>query len=147
MRDQLPPRLHPLFDWLGWRGFALLAVALLWIAIGANVLLDPNRNPHLFHTHLPVWLRLCFWWGAAAGAIIFAWWPCKQSYGFGCLLVPLLQRFLSYLWALVTAPQPAFLVQAAIWGFCIIVVLLFAFGLKPTKRAVELWMLRQEKRT
>lgn len=97
MRERL--RLH-----LGYRGTALISLGLVWFAVGARIVTQPDDDPlHMLPIeYLPISIRSGIWFGAAAVALIVAFWPPgKTKWGYTALVIPAAFRALSYLGAVI----------------------------------------------
>lgn len=108
---------------LGYRGLSLTFLALVWFAVGARLLVDPNDpGSHLIGhrlplEYLPIWLRVAIWWAAALAAVVTAWWPKgKTKWGFVALVVPASFRAISFTGALLLGAHGGLAwVDAAVW--------------------------------
>jgi hypothetical protein len=119
---------------IGYHGMVLTVFGWLWICIGLGVLVNPDFNPQLIHTYLPVWARVALWSGVGLANMVLAWWPRRHDQGFFLLVIPPAERTLSYGWALVSGPTLGWLVATTVWLSLTIAVLVFARWPEPPGR-------------
>lgn len=84
---------------IGYRGATLTFLAVVWFAVGANLIADGDPDPahRTLLELLPMWVRVAVWWVAAAVAMVTAWWPpTRPKWGYTALVVPAAFRALSY---------------------------------------------------
>lgn len=136
---------------LGYRGLALITFGAMFNLIGLSILTDPGEpQAALFHTTLPVPVRVGLWLGAGLTASVVAWVkrPVAQQFGYAVLVAPPAERAASYLWAFLIDTRWSDLL--AHWGDALAVgrlqgmtiwvmvagaVLLFASWPEPTTRS------------
>ncbi|HEX6514801.1 MAG TPA: hypothetical protein VF049_04460 [Nocardioidaceae bacterium] len=132
----------------GYRGRALTLVGLVWILIGAAVILHPYEHlaPRiLLHEHIPVPVRVVLWVGAGVCALVTSWWPPgADRFGFMALVIPAAIRAGSYGWTaflgFVTHNQLGnhnAWIPAAAWAVIVAFVQLLAAWPEPADRHLE----------
>lgn len=85
-----------------FRGGDLFSMGLVYVPIGVALLADPDPlQPDLFHTFIPIWLRVVLWTGAGLAAMAVAYRENLQQWAFGLLCLGPAERMLSYLFATV----------------------------------------------
>jgi hypothetical protein len=96
---------------LGRRGGCLLIIGLLWILVAYSVIEmpTPNGRPSAPHERFPVDFRVAMWSIGGFLAMVFAWFrkPGDDAWGFYALLVPPLERALSWAWVVLVNILPA----------------------------------------
>lgn len=95
---------HVLSGRVGRRGAFLLLFGALFLFVAVGLLMrPPTPDPALFHTGLPLVVRLAKWTVCGALAIAFAFRPGtgRDWPGFVALVAPLILDSSSYLWATV----------------------------------------------
>ncbi|MCC5781367.1 hypothetical protein CRM73_00090 [Kocuria sp. CCUG 69068] len=95
-------------DYLGTRGQILLWCAAVWVLIGAGIAVGaaPGPDPALFHTMLPMPVRVGGWWVTSGLAVYAALRKRAVPLAVGALMVMPVQRLASYLWAWVMSVIP-----------------------------------------
>jgi len=94
--------LRVLHSYVGVRAEGMLLLALLWILIGIQALIEQPPNPlppSVLHYMLPAWFRFALWVipaAIAAGMSLSIPW---SSVGLGLLTIAPLQRCASWLWS------------------------------------------------
>lgn len=120
---------------LGYPGLVLLVFGWFWCWIGIGVLVSPDRNPQLIHTHLPVWVRVTLWLGCGLASMIAGWIRRLHPAGFFVLAIPPAERTLSYGVAFANGPTVGWLVAFVVWFSMTAAVLLFASWPEPLERS------------
>lgn len=119
----------------GYRGIALFLFALGFIGIGLGLPYAPAPPPQLFYSHFPIEVRVVLWAGSGAIGIIGAISrrPEWQDRGFAILLLPLFERLLANVFALVVQPDTLrWLSGCATWFLFSAIVTLIAAWPEPT---------------
>jgi hypothetical protein len=81
------------------RGALLLLLALLYLYVGAGLWMQPGEvDDALFHTHLPLWVRVGLWLVPAVVASVFAFKE-RDRWGWMVLVLPVVLRICSFIGA------------------------------------------------
>lgn len=114
---------------LGRRGAFLVLTGLAFLFVGIDVALapdPPDYDAFLLHTLLPVPLRAALWIVPGLVALWSAWRGVgRDGWGFAALVIPLVVRIVSYIWATV-----AWLLGVGTWegGWLSSLIWLFILG-------------------
>jgi hypothetical protein len=81
----------------GNRGVALAMLGGLWILTAVGLLVSPLKRPQLFDERFPLPLRIALWGLPGILAVVASLWRKYDATAWGCLIVPVVVRFLSYL--------------------------------------------------
>jgi hypothetical protein len=134
------PFLH--LRWIGYQGTDLLYFGLMYQIFGLAVILDPQRNPMLFHTHLPVWLRVFIWSGAGVFAVVAAFthrrWPRMSRIGFAALVFGPAERFTSYATGMIRQPTTVWLAATAFYLLLTLIIMSLSNRPEPAELPAEL---------
>lgn len=88
--------MHRLTSTYGHRTVFIWLLSTAWLGIAATILLgDSQRYPELFHTHIPIPIRVCIWVIPALLALAVSRTE-RQWVGFMVLALPPAQRLASY---------------------------------------------------
>jgi hypothetical protein len=95
---------------LGRRGASLLLIGSIWLIVAWSIYEAPiplGRVPAP-HERFPVEFRIALWTICGVCAIVSAWFrkPGDDAWGFYMLLVPPLERMLSWLWVVAASLYP-----------------------------------------
>jgi hypothetical protein len=120
---------------LGYRGWTLTFLGVVWFAVGARIFTRGDLHPG--HTmpieYLNEWVRVAIWWGSAIIAFVTAWWPPgKTKWGFVALMIPAGFRAGSYLGAVMFGYWSV-LVDALVWTGIVGFVMLCADWPEPVE--------------
>lgn len=125
---------------IGFRGTTLLYLAAVWFGVGLTLIIRPDPDmAHMYPLeYLPLWVRVCLWWVAAAVAVITAFWPeDAERWGFAILSLPVLFRACSYA-ATGILEYPHALVDAVVWTAVFGFVINTAQWPEPPRRRPDL---------
>jgi hypothetical protein len=100
-----PPSIQLRLGWIGFRGAALLIFGIIYVFMGVAITFNPAPDPTLFHTQIPLPIRILIWAGAGAVAIVAAFLPRLEVIGFALLFIGPAERFLSFGWAMIAGPN------------------------------------------
>lgn len=134
----------------GHRGKIIVALSVIWGAIGFTILQAPEsltlKDPLYLVGLLPAWIRAWVWVGAAAVAIGFSrnkHTSALDKYAFVALIVPVAIRFFSFLYSgtihlVLEREFDAYrFMLAFIWGMIMLVVLLLSRWPEPGKETTK----------
>jgi hypothetical protein len=130
-RGEPQPALRLHLGRVGYRGAGLLIFGIIWILLAVAVYADPAPVDHLWHTHLPVWLRMLIWGGPGILAILGARLFQLERWAFGTLFIGPAERTLSFASAMVTEPSISRLAGALVYLCMSALVVLIASWPEP----------------
>lgn len=81
------------------RAVTLLGFGLIWLVIGIDIVRDPDDNPDLIYTGLPLWFRFLVWGAPGILAMIACASRRLQPAAFGMLTVAPVERLIGFAWA------------------------------------------------
>lgn len=119
---------------IGYPGLVLIVFGWFWCWIGVGVLVRPDYNQQLIHTHLPIWVRFTLWAACGGASMILAWFRRLHPGGFFLLVLPPAERTISYSIAFAHGPTWSWLVGLVVWCSMTAAVLLFAAWPEPPER-------------
>lgn len=125
----LPPRVKP----AGWRGGDLLTLAVVWLAVAASIMVNPDPESDLFHTRLPVAARVLLWAVPAGFAAWAAYRVQWQALAFGLLMFPCAERLLGFLGAATYYGNQGRLTGVVVYGAVLWLVYRMAERPEPTE--------------
>lgn len=94
----------------GTRRQVLFALGLIWILTAVALITDQQEKvPGLLHTYLPHQIRAAVWAVPGLFALVAVWWRSRDATAWALLLVPPLERFVSFLigWGFGLGAYPA----------------------------------------
>lgn len=82
----------------GTRRQVLAALAIIWLLTAVGLLTDPQEKiPGLLHTYMPHEIRAAVWALPGLFGLVAVWWRRADAVAWGLLMVPPLERFVSFL--------------------------------------------------
>jgi hypothetical protein len=129
-RPDVPVRLR--LGWLGYRGAALIIFGIVFVLMGLAVTFNPTPDPALWHTLIPLPIRIFIWSGAGAVSILGALLPRWETLGFCALFIGPFERFLSFAGALISEPNLMRLTGVLVYLLLAMLVVLVAAWPEPS---------------